>query len=660
MWLILSLASAEAPYSDVLEGWYLRETGQLEAANDRAVEALHLDPGDIAAHRLYVNVRVKGFGESAEVLEQYRGWYAETPGDPAARVGLANALVWSHHEMGVWCDELDEVLSVLPEEPVDRYWALRVQYESRGLCPGMTEEDAREALLAHDSDYIGFQGYALRVRLSSTKVIDTAWVDDLEDWYQSGALDAGYVGSPWREEYEGDAIARAQEVMLERAREQARSDDVVQVHNAVKVFVWAELEEEEEAARARHAELDPLAIRPESRGTGTRSWILRTERAAGTHRYDIYKAERKTPPARALVALRKLDGELEEGSERALWYDYLAENQAYQHRDRAALDSLRLAWESEPTGDRANQFAYAAALRGEDLDLALSAIDEALSDWGDWDPRGPYWVDGYDDWHETRRQELARMLDTRAWVHFQRGEHEAARSDMALALLLSPEPRGVHHLHMGMVLAELGLDEQALFHLGRGLAMGSSEARLERQAHRIAKPLFSAHRWSHDDFDEWVADQAPAELIPGATEEVSYRIGMAFPDLAIEVDGQDKHISDYEGVRVVDVWATWCGPCVGALPHVDEVAEEYAERGVTVLAVSVDGDIDDLLDFKKGPRKPDYVVAWAGTPGWTELRITGIPTVFVLDADGNILDHWTGAGGKRMERSLDRVLADTE
>ncbi|HJN74884.1 MAG TPA: hypothetical protein QGF58_13205, partial [Myxococcota bacterium] len=127
MWLILSLASAEAPYSDVLEGWYLRETGQLEAANDRAVEALHLDPGDIAAHRLYVNVRVKGFGESAEVLEQYRGWYAETPGDPAARVGLANALVWSHHEMGAWCDELDEVLTVLPADPVDRYWALRVQ-----------------------------------------------------------------------------------------------------------------------------------------------------------------------------------------------------------------------------------------------------------------------------------------------------------------------------------------------------------------------------------------------------------------------------------------------------------------------------------------------------------------------------------------------------
>ena len=661
MLLLVSAALAEAPYSDVSEGWYLFETGRVEAANDRAVEALHLDPTDVAAHRLYVNVRVKGFGEGEEVVEQYRDWVAQDPDDAAARIGLANALQWTNRDMGPWCEELAAALDPLPEDPIDRYWALRVQLETRRTCPGLSEEEAREQLLAHEAEDLFFEGYRLRVQLGATKEIDAAWVEALEAWYAAGSVDPGYVGNVWWDRYGGEAQEAAQAAMLAKARELAAGDEPLGLHNAAEVLGWAELDDEEEAVRARLDALDPGRMRLDRRNTRSRSWVVRTEQPTGSQGYAIWQANRKAAP-RALVALKRLEDEVEAtGPERADWHEAMADNQFVLLQLGAELDSLRAAYEADPTPARANSYAYSAALRGEELDEALVAIDGALSAWGDWDPRGPYWVDGYEDWREQHSRELARMLDTRGWLKVQLGDLEGARNDLALAVLLGPEPKSIHHLHLGLVLAELGHDEQALFHLGRGLALDFPELKTGLRAYRTAEALFEAHRWTHEDFDDWVADQLPAEdigLAPGVEAVEDYRVGMPFPDLALIVDGEDKTFSDYEGLRVVDVWATWCGPCVSSMPHLDEVAEDYAERGVTVLAISVDRELQEVLDFDEGPRRPDYTVAWTGESGWGELRINAIPSVFVVDAEGLVVAHWTGSGGGRLERTLDGLLEE--
>jgi len=650
-----SWALAAAPYSDVVEGWHLKETGQLELANERAVQALHLDPTDVAAHRLYINVHLRGYGDDS-VVEQYRRWHADSPEDPAAAVALATALSWQNDEMGPWCEELDRLLEVVPTDPEQRYWALRVQYETRRSCPGMSEAEAYDAVLAETSGSLAHQGYSLRLR-RGTGTLDADFVEDLERFYASGG-GLSYVGNLWWEELEGEGVEAAQAAMLAQARKVAEGDDPVALREAARVFGYADLAEEQAAAQARHAELDPAAKNPEIRRTGERTWVLRSERANRPESYAIWKASRKAP-MRSALALHRI--EPLEVADQAAWHEAMAENQLLRRDAHRA--NLWEAYELEPTDERANEAAYAAALHGRDLDRALQVMDEALGAWGDWDPRGPYWVDGYGEWTEQRKDRLASWLDTRGWVHFARGDMEAARNDLALALLLSPEPEGIYHLHMGLVLHALGQDEQALFHLGRGLALDTSEVKLWWTSHRTAETLHAEIRWTHEDFDDWVAAQLPAEdigLAPGVDAEVSYRVGMVFPDIAVQVDGVDKHISDFEGIRVVDVWATWCGPCVAGMPKLDRVAEEYAEHGVTVLAVSVDRDLQDVLDFDEGPRRPDYIVGWTGDGGWAELQIRAIPSVFVLDAEGYIVDHWTGGGGQRLERRLDALITSSE
>jgi thiol-disulfide isomerase/thioredoxin len=57
-----------------------------------------------------------------------------------------------------------------------------------------------------------------------------------------------------------------------------------------------------------------------------------------------------------------------------------------------------------------------------------------------------------------------------------------------------------------------------------------------------------------------------------------------------DLEGRDVRLSDFTGrVVLVDFWATWCSPCVAALPALEQLHERYAADGLTVLSVAIDG-----------------------------------------------------------------------
>ncbi len=64
-------------------------------------------------------------------------------------------------------------------------------------------------------------------------------------------------------------------------------------------------------------------------------------------------------------------------------------------------------------------------------------------------------------------------------------------------------------------------------------------------------------------------------------------IGSVAPDFAaVDAAGKEVSLSHYRAkVVVLDFWATWCGPCIKALPHAQKIAEQYRKQGVVVLAV---------------------------------------------------------------------------
>ena len=83
-------------------------------------------------------------------------------------------------------------------------------------------------------------------------------------------------------------------------------------------------------------------------------------------------------------------------------------------------------------------------------------------------------------------------------------------------------------------------------------------------------------------------------------------LGTAAPAFSAKtIDGEPMNLEDLKGrVVLIDFWATWCGPCVQAMPTIQALHEKYADRGLVVIGVSLDspksGDaIKEFLEDKK-------------------------------------------------------------
>ena len=108
------------------------------------------------------------------------------------------------------------------------------------------------------------------------------------------------------------------------------------------------------------------------------------------------------------------------------------------------------------------------------------------------------------------------------------------------------------------------------------------------------------------------------------------------------LDGQETSLSEFEGkVLFVNLWATWCGPCVVEMPGIQRLYEQFPQEDVAFLLVS-DEPPDVVEEFvrEKGWELPLYVSDDA-KPSAFETR--GIPATFILDRTGRIVFRHVGS-----------------
>ena len=141
--------------------------------------------------------------------------------------------------------------------------------------------------------------------------------------------------------------------------------------------------------------------------------------------------------------------------------------------------------------------------------------------------------------------------------------------------------------------------------------------------------------------------------------------GVMAPDFAMTTrEGKSIKLSDFRGkVVVLDFWATWCGPCVAAMPHAQEIADHYKAQDVVVLASCTS---DERAKFeawvdRRTQEFPDVVFACDPLEKSPERAsrklygVSGIPQQFVIDKTGKVVAEV--GGYQKGEVLLDAALA---
>jgi thiol-disulfide isomerase/thioredoxin len=139
-------------------------------------------------------------------------------------------------------------------------------------------------------------------------------------------------------------------------------------------------------------------------------------------------------------------------------------------------------------------------------------------------------------------------------------------------------------------------------------------------------------------------------------------VGNALEISGVKLDGQPLDWSSYQGkVVLVTFWATWCAPCRAEIPHLLENYKRYHDRGFEIVAISVDDNREDVIQFVAQNNLPWTILFDQDAPGEKmaeKYGVLAIPEMILVGRDGNVVA--TGLRGPAIRQQLERLIGPAE
>jgi len=145
----------------------------------------------------------------------------------------------------------------------------------------------------------------------------------------------------------------------------------------------------------------------------------------------------------------------------------------------------------------------------------------------------------------------------------------------------------------------------------------------ELSAYLVANPSGEYHDMANR------VQQAYAPLLKGQPA-----IDLTFTDAT----GQERNLSEFEGKMIyVDLWATWCGPCIDELPALEELKALYKNEPITFLPLSIDSDLDAWQAFiskHESESNKEFII---NRSALDKYKLITIPRYLLIDQDFKII-----------------------
>ena len=160
-----------------------------------------------------------------------------------------------------------------------------------------------------------------------------------------------------------------------------------------------------------------------------------------------------------------------------------------------------------------------------------------------------------------------------------------------------------------------------------------------------------------DHYYETPMTLADVQLPPGVDIEKS-EVGFKAPGFTVRnLKGQRVQLADYQGrVVILNLWATWCGPCRVEMPGLENLYRRFRSEGLEILAVSLDkGSTDPIQKFAD-----EYQLSFpvlVDSDGQVEGLYNSftIPTTYVIDKKGMVVAEVDGAKNWESEETFEAL-----
>ncbi len=127
------------------------------------------------------------------------------------------------------------------------------------------------------------------------------------------------------------------------------------------------------------------------------------------------------------------------------------------------------------------------------------------------------------------------------------------------------------------------------------------------------------------------------------------------------LDSSNFRLDDFHSkVLVINVWASWCGPCRREVPEYESVRKAFAERNVEFIGLTTEDPQKDVARVTRFLRD----VSFGFRLGWADDEMAdtlmngraAIPQTLVINADGSVIKHWAGYKPGQLKQAVDHAL----